>query len=82
LSTEVHGGPLQIAGATIVRSAGVASHGRRARPLVHSTCSDGAAKPPQFSVSKLASLQVLRQLDVILSAGKVVSTGGSVSVMV
>jgi hypothetical protein len=30
----------------------------------------------------MASLQVLQQLDVILSAGKVVSTGGSVSVMV
>ena len=32
--------------------------------------------------SRMASLQVLQQLDVILSAGKVVSTGGSVSVMV
>jgi hypothetical protein len=30
----------------------------------------------------MASLQVLQQLDLILSAGKVVSTDGSVSVMV
>jgi hypothetical protein len=32
--------------------------------------------------SRMASLQVLQQLDLILSAEKVVSTGGSVSVMV
>jgi hypothetical protein len=48
----------------------------------------GRPQPSGFTGDKadfrleMASLQVLQQLDVILSAGKVVSTGGSVSVMV